>query len=53
MKLTVLCSLIAVLFLQSGCAALERPSLEEQDRQDQKTEQTEKQADAFAKGLPE
>ncbi len=53
MKLSVLFSLIAVLFLQIGCAALERPSLEEQDRQDQKTEQTEKQSDAFAKQLPQ
>ena len=53
MKLTVLLSLIAVLFLQSGCAALERPSLEEQDRQDQKTEQIEKKSDAFATGLPQ
>jgi hypothetical protein len=53
MKLTVLFYLIAVLFLQSGCAALERPSLEEQDRQDQKTGQSEKKSDAFAKGLPQ
>jgi hypothetical protein len=40
-----------ILFLQSGCAT--RPTLEEQDRQDQKTEQSEKKSDAFAKGLPQ
>jgi hypothetical protein len=53
MKLTVLFYLIAALFLQGGCAALQRPSLEEQDLHDQKTEQSETKADAFAKGLPQ
>jgi hypothetical protein len=53
MKLNVLFCLITVVFLLGGCAAMERPSLEEQDRQDQKTEQIEKKSDAFATGLPQ
>ena len=53
MKLTVIFYLITVLFLQCGCAALDRPSLEDQDRQELKTEQTQKTSDAFAKGLPQ
>jgi hypothetical protein len=53
MKLTALFCLIAVLFLQSGCAYLNRPSGEEQDRQELKTEQSEKKSDAFAKQLPQ
>lgn len=53
MKLTVFFYLIAVLFLEGGCAALNRPSGEEQDRQEVKTEQSEKKSDAFAKQLPQ
>ena len=53
MKLTVLFALIAVLFLQDGCATLERPSFEEQDRQELNTEQTQKSSDNFANGLPQ
>ena len=52
MKFTVLFYLIAALLL-GGCAAMERPSLEDQDRQELKTEQTQKTSDAFAKGLPQ
>jgi len=53
MKLNVIFYVIAVVFLLGGCAAMERPSLEEQDRQEQKSEQTQQKSDAFAKGLPQ
>ncbi len=51
MKLNLLFFFTLVLFLQSGCAT--QPTLEEQDRQGQKTEETEKKSDSFAKGLPQ
>ena len=49
MKLILLSFLAVVLLIQSGCA--NRPSLEEQNNQVQKQEETARQSDAFAKQL--
>jgi hypothetical protein len=41
---------VGVLF-QTGCAS--RPGIDEQTREQQKTDQAVKQSDAFARGLPQ
>lgn len=51
MKLTLLFFFTLAVLFQSGCAT--RPSIEEQDRQEQQNEKAAKKSDAFAKGLPQ
>ena len=51
MKLTLVFLFIVTVLFQSGCAT--RPSIEEQDRQEQQNDQAARKSDAFAKGLPQ
>ena len=51
MKRTLLFFFTLAVLFQSGCAT--RPSIEEQDRQEQQNDQAAKKSDAFAKGLPQ